>query len=213
MQNSQVRLVWITPQAEAQIAYQARVSNPKNQNNKNFEKLIKYCAEHKHWSIFEMANMCVEIVTTRDIANQIVRHRSFSFQQFSLRYAEPEELNIPEIRLQDAKNRQSSIVLPDEPTYHKIKEWWEQSVVEIYGKILDLYDEGIKKGLAKECVRGILPLSTVTKLYMNGTIRSWIHYLQIRCSEETQLEHRMVATACKELFKENLPITYEALFS
>ena len=207
-----VELVWITPEAEYLIAYQARVSNPKNQKSREYENLIRYCATHGHWSIFEMANMCLQIRTTRDIANQIVRHRSFSFQQFSLRYAEPTNLIIPDIRLQNEKNRQSSVPLPENEETMRLREWWERRVSALYSEIKALYQEGLGKGIAKENLRGILPLSTETMLYMNGTIRSWIHYIQVRTQEDTQLEHRQVALACKEIFCKHLPTVAKAVF-
>ncbi|MFN3361155.1 MAG: FAD-dependent thymidylate synthase [Pseudanabaenaceae cyanobacterium] len=203
-----VKLIWITPEAERVIAYCARVSNPKNQDNPNIAKLLHYCARHKHWSIFEMASMCVEINTTRAIATQILRHKSFSFQQFSLRYAEAEELTIPEIRRQDPTNRQNSIDDLDPA----LKEWWQQEVVELYDRIQSLYKTALEKGIAKECARGILPLSTAARLYMAGTIRSWIHYLQVRAnpSSGTQKEHYDVACQIKDIFREQMPEIYRA---
>lgn len=204
----QVKLVWITPNAERVIGYCARVSNPKNQDNPDVAKLLHYCAQHKHWSIFEMASMCVEINTTRAIATQILRHKSLCFQQFSLRYAQAEELTIPAIRRQDSKNRQNSIddLDPD------IKQWWEQEVHDLYDRVQNLYQTALDRGVAKECARGILPLSTAARLYAAGTIRSWIHYLQVRANPEsgTQKEHFDIACQIKEIFREQMPEIYRA---
>jgi len=205
-----IKLISITPEAETIIAYCARVSNPKNQDNPNIEKLLKYCADRGHWSIFEMATMCVEITTTRAIATQIVRHRSFSFSQFSLRYAEAEQILIPEVRRQDTKNRQNSIDdLPQET-----KDWWDFEVTMLIELTMNLYHEALEKGIAKECARGILPLSTQTRLYMSGTIRSWIHYLQVRANPDsgTQKEHYDVAQGIKAIFAEQLPVIYRSLW-
>jgi len=203
-----VKLIWITPEAEKVIAYCARVSNPKNQNNPNVAKLLNYCAREKHWSIFEMASMCVEINTTRAIATQVLRHKSLSFQQFSLRYSEAEELTIPEVRRQDTKNRQNSI----DDLEPELKTWWEGEVKELYDRVETLYREALDRGIAKECARGILPLSTSARLYASGTIRSWIHYLQVRANPHsgTQKEHFEVACAIKAIFKEQMPEIYHA---
>jgi thymidylate synthase (FAD) len=204
--TEKVKLVWITPEAERVIAYCARVSNPQNQDNPNIAKLLHYCAQHKHWSIFEMASMCVEINTTRAIATQILRHKSLSFQQFSLRYAKAEELTIPEIRRQDPTNRQNSI----DDLAPELKEWWEGEVKALYDRIETLYQEALDRGVAKECARGILPLSTAARLYASGTIRSWIHYLQVRADPHsgTQREHWEIACQIKAIFKEQMPTIY-----
>ncbi len=206
-----VNLISITPDSEKTIAYCARVSNPNNQDNKNYSKLLKYCIDHGHWSIFEMANMVLEIETNRGIAAQILRHRSFSFQEFSQRYADTSYLRdsmiIPELRTQDPKNRQNSIDDLDE-----IKQAiYNRSMREIFSKSHALYDDMINNGVAKECARFVLPLSTPTKMYMNGTIRSWIHYINLRTENGTQKEHMDVANQCKDIFIKQLPTISEAL--
>ena len=196
-------LVHITPNAEELIAYMARVSNPSNQNNtETSQRLIRYLIEHKHWSPFEMVNMCVEINTTRSIAAQILRHRSFSFQEFSQRYAEVQlRPELPNLRRQDTKNRQNSI---DDLPLETLKECDEvlgQALVTSYRA----YTRLLELGVAKECAREVLPLATPTRLYMNGTIRSWIHYCQLRCANGTQEEHRIIATGVYKLLQEHLP--------
>ena len=208
-----VSLVWATPNAEEMIVKMARVSAPKNQSNMDTApKLLRYLIKHKHWSPYEMANLCVEINTTRAISAQIIRHRSFSYQEFSQRYADTNELGsavIPHLRRQDHKNRQNSIDdLPAELVgsyYRRISELYESSE--------HLYREMVSNGIAKECARSILPLSTQTRLYMNGTLRSWIHYLQLRCDPGTQLEHRQIAREIKRIFCERFPVIGEAAFS
>ena len=199
----QVKLVHITPNAEELIAYMARVSNPANQNNtETSQRLIRYLIEHKHWSPFEMVNMCVEINTTRSIAAQILRHRSFSFQEFSQRYAEVMGSGVvPNLRRQDTKNRQNSI----DDLSPEIKEYFSQRIGYLYDDAYAVYEEMLEMGVAKECAREVLPLATPTRLYMNGTIRSWIHYCQLRCANGTQLEHRMIATRAYELLQDHLP--------
>jgi thymidylate synthase (FAD) len=207
-----VNLVWATPDAEKMIVMMARVSAPKNQSNMGTApKLLKYLIDNKHWSPFEMANLCVEINTTRAIAPQILRHRSFSFQEFSQRYADVIELGgarVPHLRRQDNKNRQNSIndLSSDLVThyYRRITELFEDSE--------HLYREMVSNGVAKECARAILPLSTKTRLYMNGTLRSWIHYLQLRTDNGTQLEHRQVAEDIKQIFCEQFPVIGQAVF-
>ena len=206
-----VNLVSITPDAEKTVAYCARVSNPDNQESENYSKLLKYCIDHGHWSIFEMANMVLEIETNRGIAAQILRHRSFSFQEFSQRYADASYLRdsmvVPELRTQDTKNRQNSIDDLDE-----IKQAiYNRSMREIFSKSHALYDDMINNGVAKECARFILPLSTPTKMYVNGTIRSWIHYINLRTANGTQKEHMDVANQCKDIFIKQLPTISEAL--
>jgi len=208
-----VDLVWTTPNAEEMIVEMARVSSPKNKRNmETAPKLLRYLIEHKHWSPYEMANLCVEINTTRAISAQIIRHRSFSYQEFSQRYADTNELGsavIPHLRRQDHKNRQNSIDdLPPELVgsyYRRISELYESSE--------HLYREMVSNGIAKECARSILPLSTQTRLYMNGTLRSFIHYLQLRCDPGTQLEHRQIAREIKRIFCEQFPVIGEAAFS
>jgi thymidylate synthase (FAD) len=214
-----VSLIWITPEAEQRIAYCARVSNPSNQNNPNYAKLLRYCAENGHWSVFEMANMCVEINTTRDISAQILRHRSFSFQEFSTRYSDTSQLGdvpLPDLRMQDKKNRQNSIRLEDaeltEDQVSRIKDL-QTEIDSLYRSSTNLYNQMLSEGIAKECARKILPLNTPTRLYANGTLRSWIHYVQVRSHESTQLEHRKIALAVKEIMKDNAPTVYEALLS
>ena len=206
------RLISITPDAEEQIVYMARVSNPNNQDNmETAPKLIKYLIKHKHWSPFEMASMQVEINTTRAVAAQVLRHRSFSFQEFSQRYSNVGDLppiGLPHLRTQDHKNKQASHDNLDEGT----REFLEREIEKLYHNASDLYDYALNMGVAKECARSILPLGTPTRMYMSGSIRSWIHYIQIRAGKETQLEHRLIAEAVEEIFKEQLPNVYEAAF-
>lgn len=198
-----VQLVHITPNAEELIAYMARVSNPANQNNtETSQRLIRYLIEHKHWSPFEMVNMCVEINTTRSIAAQILRHRSFSFQEFSQRYAKVAAVpQVPELRRQDHTNRQNSINDLDPYDVQGLRSEIERHFVESE----KLYDRLLEFGVAKECAREVLPLATPTRLYMNGTIRSWIHYCQLRCANGTQEEHRVIAEGVYKLLQEYLP--------
>ena len=198
-----VSLVHITPNAEELISYMARVSNPANQNNtETSAKLIKYLIDHQHWSPFEMVNMCVSIETTRSIAAQILRHRSFSFQEFSQRYAPvTTTATTPSLRRQDTKNRQNSIDDLDQ-SFVVVA---EMAIQKHFDQAIDLYNELLEAGVAKECARDVLPLSTPTRLYMNGTIRSWIHYCQLRCGNGTQLEHRMIAIGAYKLLQEHLP--------
>lgn len=200
---SNVKLVWATPEAEKLIAYMARVSNPANQNNhETASKLLKYLMKNAHWSPFEMASMCVEIETTRDIARQILRHRSFSFQEFSQRYAESEAWEYSEARLQDEKNRQNSIEVQD----RELQQYWmeQQQFALIAAK--NAYRNALSNGIAKEVARKVLPEGlTMSRMYMSGTLRSWIHYCQIRCDQATQKEHREVADKCKLILKELIP--------
>ena len=197
------KLIWITPNAEKLIAYCARVSNPKNQDNENIEGLIKYCYNHKHFSIFEMANMCIEIETSRAISAQILRHRSFTYQEFSQRYSSIEQdLEIPLLRRQDLKNRQNSINDLDDDLIEEL----QTEIKEHFKKTKDLYRKLLNKGVAKECSRMVLPMSSPTKLYMNGTLRSWIHYLQLRTANGTQAEHMDIANQILEIFKTACPI-------
>ena len=207
------KLVSITPDAEKQIVYMARVSNPSNQNNlETAPRLIKYLIKHKHWSPFEMASMQVEIETTRAIAAQILRHRSFSFQEFSQRYSSVDQLGavgLPHLRSQDLKNKQAS----HDDLDPEMVDLMEKQIQQIYHSTFDYYEYLLSKGVAKECARSILPLGTPTKMYMSGSIRSWIHYIQIRAGIETQLEHRLIAEAVKDVFEQQLPSVYEAAFT
>lgn len=207
-----VDLVWVTPNAEEMIVRMARVSAPKNQDNMDTApKLLRYLIKHKHWSPFEMANMCVEIDTTRAISPQILRHRSFSFQEFSQRYADTAELGsavIPHLRRQDIKNRQNSI---DDLDAEAIAGYYRR-ISQLYEDAEHLYREMVSSGVAKECARSVLPLSTQTRLFMNGTLRSWIHYLQLRTDNGTQLEHQQIAQAAKRIFCQQFPIIGEAVF-
>ena len=206
-----VKLISITPDAEKNIAYCARVSNPNNQHSDNISGLLSYCIKHKHWSIFEMASLCLEINTTRGLAAQILRHRSFNFQEFSQRYADTNLLqdNIPlfDLRRQDTKNRQNSIDDID----NMLKMKYNVLIREHFSKAKALYDQMINDGVAKECARFVLPLATPTRLYMNGTIRSWITYIALREKNGTQKEHMDIAKLCKKLFAEQFPTTAEAL--
>jgi thymidylate synthase (FAD) len=208
-----VKLVAVTPDAEKSIVYMARVSNPANQaNTETSAKLIRYLIKHKHWSPFEMASMAVEINTSRAIAAQILRHRSFSFQEFSQRYSSVEDLKpleLPMLRRQDVKNKQAS---HDDLDPELVKDLRTKIALH-YDIAQSLYLSLLGAGVAKECAREVLPLGTPTRLYMAGTVRSWIHYLEVRSGIETQLEHRLVANGIKEIFRENLPSIFEAAFS
>ena len=209
--NHTVRLVSITPNAEQLVAYCARVSNPTNQHNHDTApKLLKYLITHQHWSPFEMANMVVEIKTNRAIAAQILRHRSFSFQEFSQRYAAVQERpSLPMLRRQDVKNRQNSIDDLDEET-----KWYLQDEIDqVFAECFGLYQKMLDMGVAKECAREVLPMASETTLYMNGTLRSWMHYIDLRGAPGTQLEHRMIAEGCRELIQEHCPAIYEAMWS
>ena len=205
-----VSLVHTTPDAEQLIAYMARVSNPANQDNPESERLIRYLIKHKHWSPFEMVNMCVQIETTRSVAAQILRHRSFSFQEFSQRYAQvAEPAVIPALRRQDTKNRQNSIDNLDTVTVDE----FNIKINSLFELSENLYNEMLLAGVAKECARDVLPLSTPTKMYMNGTLRSWIHYIDLRTANGTQHEHKLVAEGCKKLFEEQFPLISKAIWS
>ena len=197
-----VKLVWATPDAEALIAYMARVSNPENQDNPNTEKLLTYLMKHKHWSPFEMVNVCMEIKCTRDIARQIIRHRSFSFQEFSQRYAEVTSFEYSEARLQDEKNRQNSIETDD----FIMQTDWLHSQMRTTHMAKKEYERALKMGIAKEVARKVLPEGiTSSTMYMNGTLRSWLHYCDIRCDDATQKEHRDVALKCRNILKQVVP--------
>ena len=206
-----VKLISVTPDAEKLMAYCARVSNPNNQSNDNYAKLLKYCIDHQHWSIFEHGFMTVEINTTRGLAAQILRHRSFTFQEFSQRYADAtllaEDIPLFEIRRQDTKNRQNSIDDID----HEMIVKWNTQIREHFAKAKSIYDGMIKDGVAKECARFILPLATPTRLYMSGTVRSWIHYIELRSGHGTQKEHMIIANECKKIFMQQFSTIGEAL--
>jgi thymidylate synthase (FAD) len=202
------KLVWVTPNAEELIARLARVSNPKNENNPEYVKLLGYLIKHKHWSPFEMASMCLEINTTRAIAPQILRHRSFSFQEFSQRYAEAIDADVPQLRRQDKKNRQNSI--DDLPFDVKIT--FQDRMNDLFDESFDLYQDMLAAGVAKECARSVLPLSTETRLYMSGTIRSWLHYIDLRGDDSTQLEHRQIARSAGRILADKLPNVARAMW-
>jgi thymidylate synthase (FAD) len=205
------RLIWITPEAEKIISYCARVSNPANQENYDTAaKLIQYCIKNQHWSVFEMVNMCVEIETTRSIAAQILRHRSFSFQEFSQRYAQVTEVaQVPELRRQDTKNRQNSIDDLDEDK----KKFFDAKIGHLYSECYRVYQDLLDAGVAKECAREVLPMSAPTKLYMNGTIRSWLHYCDLRTSNGTQKEHALIASQVQDLLYFHLPNVSEGMWN
>lgn len=208
-----VKLVWITPEAEQHIMYCARVSNPKNQDSTN-SRLLNYCIKHGHWSVFEMASICIEITTSRTIARQILRHRSFSFQEFSQRYADIKELQEErnrinsEARRQDQSNRQNSIDDLDEET----QTWFKKAQIANWDYSHNLYRKAIKKGIAKECARVLLPEGqTPSRMYMTGSVRSWLHYLDLRTGNGTQLEHQEIAEEIKSIFIRELPVIAEAM--
>ena len=205
-----VKLIHSTPDGDNLVSYMARVSNPSNQNNtETSARLIKYLISHKHWSPFEMVNMCVEIHTTRSIAAQILRHRSFSFQEFSQRYAEvTARPDVLVVRRQDDKNRQSSIDDVDPYTSQD----FQIKAQQVYDLSYGLYNEMLAAGIAKECAREVLPLSSPTTLYMNGTLRSWIHYTDLRCANGTQTEHKQIADQCRALIEDCFPQVYAALW-
>ena len=192
------------------IAYCARVSNPQNQNNDSFEGLLRYCIKHQHWSIFEQATMTLEIETTRGIAAQVLRHRSFTFQEFSQRYADINLLNdieLPELRRQDTKNRQNSIDDLDPEVVEKLN----RQMVTLFSSASNLYQQMLGHGVAKECARFVLPLATPTKMYMTGSIRSWLHYIDLRSSNGTQKEHMDIALACRDIFTKEFPTIASAM--
>ena len=205
-----VSLVTVTPDAEKTMAYVARVSNPDNQENPNYAKLLGYCIKHGHWSVFEQAHMTLEIETTRGLAAQILRHRSFTYQEFSQRYADAGMLGdiaVPELRSQDHKNRQNSIDDVDAMT--KVR--FEAKIEEHFYQAQHLYQELLEAGIAKECARAVLPLNTPTRLYMTGSVRSWIHYITLRSANGTQKEHMEIANLCKQHFICQFPIVAKAL--
>jgi thymidylate synthase (FAD) len=199
-----------TPNAEELIVELARVSNPTNATNMNSApKLLRYLIEHKHWSPFEMAHLTMTIQTERDIAAQILRHRSFSFQEYSTRYAEAQSYVVPDLRRQDLKNRQNSI----DDINEDLKHYYQQRITDLLGLVQDLYQDMLQDGIAKECARRVLPLCTKTTMHMTGSLRSWIHYIQVRTDPSTQLEHREIAEQCKEIFCNQFPIIGAAAFS
>lgn len=199
---SSVKLVTITPDCENLIAYCARVSNPKNQNNtETAPKLISYLIKNKHWSPFELGNLVLEIKTSRGVATQILRHRSFTFQEYSQRYSEVNGSEIYEARRQDLKNRQNSV----DDLSEDDKIWFKNSQEYVWDLSKQLYNQALKRGIAKECARGLLPLNTSTTLMMNGTIRSWLHYVELRSDVSTQKEHRDIALAVKEILIQQVP--------
>ena len=205
-----VSFVNITANPEQTMAYIARVSNPNNQDNENYAGLLRYCIKHQHWSVFEQSSMTLEIETTRGLAAQILRHRSFTFQEFSQRYADSNllgEIELPELRRQDTKNRQNSIDDLEPAVVKKL----EKQMNTLFSSSLALYNQMLESGVAKECARFVLPLATPTRLYMTGSCRSWIHYIQLRSAHGTQKEHMDIANACKHLFVEKYPTVAEAL--
>ena len=207
---SLVKLITSTPNAEKSMAYIARVSNPNNQENTDFSKLLGYCIKHEHWSVFEQAYMTLQIETTRGIAAQILRHRSFTFQEFSQRYADSRQLGeipIPELRRQDSKNRQNSI---SDLSEDLIKEF-NKKLKNQFNLSKQLYEEMLEAGIAKECARFVLPLATPTRIYMTGSCRSWIHYINLRTGNGTQKEHMKIANECKNIFSNEYPIVSSAL--
>ena len=211
-------LIHITPKAEELITYMARVSNPSNQSNtETSAKLIRYLIKHKHFSPFEMVNMCVEIETTRSIAAQILRHRSFTFQEFSQRYADASQLGkpvVPQLRLQDLKNRQNSVEVEEEDLEcFATLNFLKQEIEQLFKHPELVYKKLLEAGVAKECAREVLPLATPTRLYMNGTIRSWLHYCDLRTSNGTQKEHALIASSIQDLLYKELPNVCEAMWN
>ena len=205
-----VKLITVTPNAEETMGYVARVSNPNNQDNPKVAGLLGYCIKHQHWSVFEQAHMTLEIETTRGIAAQILRHRSFTYQEFSQRYANTNmlgKIDVPDLRSQDDKNRQNSI--DDIPQAQKAR--LQGQIERYFAEGLDLYNELIREGIAKECARFVLPLATPTRIYMTGSVRSWIHYIDLRSAHGTQKEHMDIAEACRQIFIEQFPIVSTAL--
>jgi thymidylate synthase (FAD) len=206
-----VKLISVTPDAEKMMGYVARVSNPSNQENPKVAGLLKYCVKHQHWSVFEQSFMTLEIETTRGLAAQILRHRSFTFQEFSQRYADSSMLadTIPlfDLRRQDTKNRQNSI---DDINPH-IRQNFEIKIQKHFDDAMQLYQEMLAAGIAKECSRFVLPLAVPTRIYMSGSCRSWIHYIDLRSAHGTQKEHMDIAEACKNVFIEQFPTVAEAL--
>ena len=205
-----VQFVSITPDAEKTMAYIARVSNPSNQDNENFSGLLRYCIKHQHWSVFEQSTMTLEIQTTRAIAAQILRHRSFTYQEFSQRYADSNllgNIELPELRRQDSKNRQNSI----DDLEPEVVDKFNRQMNTLFSSAFGLYNQMLEAGVAKECARFVLPLATPTRIYMTGSCRSWIHYINLRSAHGTQKEHMDIANACKKVFVKKFPAVSEAL--
>jgi thymidylate synthase (FAD) len=206
-----VKLISVTPDAEKTMAYVARVSNPSNQDNENYAGLLRYCIQHNHWSVFEQAHMSLEIETNRGIAAQILRHRSFTYQEFSQRYADTnllaDHIPVPDLRRQDTKNRQNST--DDLGDYVKLG--LQGEIAEHFKQSQQLYNRLLERGVAKECARFVLPLATPTRIYMTGSCRSWIHYIELRSAHGTQKEHMVIAEQCREIFKEQFPTVAKAL--
>ena len=206
-----VKFVSITPDAEKTMAYIARVSNPSNQENEKYAGLLKYCIKHNHWSVFEQSSMTLEIETTRGLAAQILRHRSFTYQEFSQRYADTKLLDdkipLPKLRKQDLKNRQNST---DDLDEFLIQDF-ELEMEQLFNSSMNLYNRMLDNGVAKECARFVLPLATPTRLYMTGSCRSWVHYINLRSAHGTQKEHMDIAHKCREIFVEKFPNVSEAL--
>lgn len=205
-----VKLVSITPDAEQTMAYIARVSNPSNQDNEKYSGLLKYCIKHNHWSVFEQSSMSLEIETSRAIAAQILRHRSFTFQEFSQRYAASTALgdfDLPELRRQDTKNRQNSTNDLEPELIDK----FEKQMITLFSSSKALYEQMLSQGVAKECARMVLPLCTPTRIYMTGSCRSWVHYINLRSAHGTQKEHMQIAEECRKIFIEQFPNVSEAL--
>ena len=211
MMDTPTKLISVTPDAEKHMAYCARVSNPNNQENDKFSGLLKYCVKHQHWSIFEQAYMTLEIHTTRGIAAQVLRHRSFTYQEFSQRYADSsllgETIPLPELRRQDTKNRQNSIDDLDPFMVQTL----ERQMQTLFDSSMALYQQMLERGVAKECARFVLPLAVPTKMYMTGSVRSWIHYIELRSANGTQKEHMDIALGAKKIFCEQFPAVAEAM--
>ena len=206
-----VKLETVTPDAEKMMGYVARVSNPNNQENPEYSKLLAYCIKHNHWSVFEQSFMTLEIETNRGIAAQILRHRSFTYQEFSQRYADTgllaNDIPLPELRRQDTKNRQNSIDDLEEEQVHAM----HKAISDLFKESQDVYRYLLDMGVAKECARMVLPLATPTRIYMTGSVRSWIHYISLRSANGTQKEHMDIANMCKEIFVEQFPTCAKAL--
>ena len=211
MTDTLTKLISVTPDAEKHMAYCARVSNPNNQDNDKFSGLLKYCVKHQHWSIFEQAFMTLEINTTRGIAAQVLRHRSFTFQEFSQRYADSsllgKKIPLPELRRQDTKNRQNSIDDLDPFVVQSL----EMQMQTLFDSSMALYEQMLGRGVAKECARFVLPLAAPTRIYMTGSVRSWLHYIELRSANGTQWEHMDIALSAKKIFCEQFPAVAEAM--
>ena len=207
----EVKLISVSPDSEKHMAYCARVSNPNNQENENYAGLLRYCIKHQHWSIFEQAFMTLEINTTRGLAAQILRHRSFTFQEFSQRYADTNLLDsvipVPDLRSQDLKNRQNS----NDDIPQEKKEEYQALIARHFSEAMDLYNALLQEGVAKECARFVLPLATPTRIYMTGSVRSWVHYIDLRSAHGTQKEHMDVVAEIRKIFAEQFPTVAEAL--